>query len=176
MLGDEHDRVREPTGGGSTVAGTRRILYVPSCTADACSTYTEGSACSYGCWQNACNTTGPSFDGDATAPPGTLDPEANLDPSSGSEAASTDIVVTVQTTPINSVAILTLNYTVDDFANTLQVACTIGSVTGTDDVWTATIPGQDSGTTVRFYFDATPYTGSDVFFPGGLVNYTYVTP
>jgi hypothetical protein len=150
-------------------------LYAAACASDSCS-YSTGAACTNGCWLGACNSTGPGFDGDAAAPPGTLDKEANTDPSVGSEAAGSPVTISVNLTPHNAVASVTLTYTTDDFATTTPIVCTNSGPSGGDDVWVATIPAQAAGTTVRFYYDAVPYNGTgDIFLPGNNVNYTYVT-
>jgi hypothetical protein len=151
-------------------------LYTPACTTDTCQ-YTAGTACTNGCWQDVCNTTGPSYDGDATGPAGgSLDEEANFDASNGSEAAGTPITVNVSLTPHNAVSSVTLEYTTDDFNTVTPVTCVLNGTAGNDDVWTATIPGQAAATTVRFYYASVPYNGSgDIYLPGNDVNYTYVT-
>jgi hypothetical protein len=149
-------------------------VYSAACVTDSCS-YGTGAACTNGCWQDVCNSTGPSFDGDATSPIGTLDKEPNLDPSTGVEAANTPVPVSVKITPHNAVASVTLTYTTDDFATTTPITCTNSGPSGADDVWTATIPGQASGLTVRFYLEAVDYSSNGIYLPGSMVNYTYVT-
>lgn len=149
-------------------------VYSAACTTDSCS-YSTGAACTNGCWQDVCNTTGPTFDGDATSPIGTLDKELNLDPSSGSEAANTPVPVSVNLTPHNSAASVTLTYTTDNFSTTNPLPCTDSGPSGADDVWTATIPGQTAGLTVRFYIQAVDYSSNTIYLPGNNVNYTYVT-
>jgi hypothetical protein len=105
-----------------------------------------------------------------------LDREANLDASNGFEAANTPITVDVFLTPHNAVSSVTLTYTTDDFNTTTPIACSLSGTSGVDDIWLATIPGQSSGTTVRFYYDTVPYNGTgDIYLPGNNVNYTYVT-
>jgi hypothetical protein len=127
------------------------------------------------CTTSGCSSTGASFDGDATAPPATLDPEADLNASTRSAAPNTALVVSVSLMPHNAVASVTLNYTIDNFTTTIPVTCTRSGSVGADDTWVATIPGQAAGKTVRFYYDAKPYTGNDIFLPGSNVNYTFVT-
>ena len=103
-----------------------------------------------------------------------LDQEPSLDASNGSAPANTPLTVSIPLTPHNAVASVTLDYTNDNFNTTTPVTCTLSGTLGADDVWTATIPGQPLSTTVRFYIDATPYTGSDILSPANNVNYTYV--
>jgi len=141
---------------------------------DSCS-YSTGASCTNGCWQAVCNSTGPSFDGDATASIGTLDKEPDLDVSTGSEAANTPVPVTVNVTPHNSAASVTLTYTTDDFATTTPIACTNSGPSGADDAWTATIPGLAASLTVRFYVEAIDYSAVGTYLPGNNINYTYVT-
>jgi hypothetical protein len=150
-------------------------VYVASCVSNACTYTAAATACANGCFQDQCNTSGPSFDGDAVAPPGMLDKEMDLNPSVGSEAANTAITATVKITPHNSVASVTLNYTTDNFTTTNPVPCTLSATSGADDVWSATIPAQAAGTTVRFYYQAVDYSSNSLFLPGNFVNYTYVS-
>jgi hypothetical protein len=151
-------------------------VYAAACTADTCA-YSTGSSCTNGCYQDVCNTTGPTYDGSATGPAnGSLDPEPNLDASNGLEGANTPITVNVTLTPHNAVSSVTLTYTTDNFNTTTPIVCALNGTLGPDDVWTATIPAQPSNVTVRFYYDSVPYNGTgDIYSPGNNVNYTYVT-
>ena len=91
------------------------------------------------------------------------------------EAANTPVPVTVLLKPHNAAASVTLTYTTDDFATTTPITCTRTGTSGNDDVWTATVPGQAAGLTVRFYYQALDYSSNAIYLPGSNINYTYVT-
>jgi hypothetical protein len=133
--------------------------------------------CSDGCSNGACNGT-PSFVGDATATSTggtvTLVQEKNLDPSTGNAPAVDNVVVSIQTMPSNGYQGLTLNWTNNEFVSTTPVTMMLQGQSGGIDTWTATIPGQSNGTTVRFYIQALKWNNSSDYSPGNLYNFTYV--
>jgi hypothetical protein len=123
----------------------------------------------------------PSFDGDAVATTpdggsgGSLDKVGGLDASHGSEPADTEIDIEILTAPTGAVGSVTLTYSTDGFGSSVPVDCASGGTSGPDDAWTASIPAQPQGTTVRFYVEATTTEGVNMYLPGNNVNYTYVT-
>ncbi len=126
-----------------------------------------------------CNQAGPSFPSDATATSMagavSLDKVADLGASTGTAPANSNVDVSILVTPHNSLMALAMVWTKDDFNNTASVNMTLAGTMGGNDVYTGTIPGQAASTTVRFYFDGTPWSGNHVFNPGNNINYTYVT-
>jgi hypothetical protein len=122
----------------------------------------------------------PSFLGDATGSSTggsvILDKEANLNVSNGLGPSTAPVVITVTSTPNNGFQSVTLTYTNNNFSTSTPVTMTLTSQTGGVDTWTATIPAQTAGTTVRFFLDGLDWDGTTHDFnPGGFVNYTYVT-
>ena len=152
-------------------------VYAAACTTDTCS-YSTGAVCTNGCYQDVCNGTGPSYDGDATGPAsGSLDKEANLDPSVGFEAASTPITVDVYLTPHNAVSSVTLTYTTDDFNTTTPIVCVLNGTSGLTTCGRRRSPRaarrHDGALLLRLGALTTARATSTC--PGNNVNYTYVT-
>lgn len=137
--------------------------------------YATGTACANGCYRGVCNTSAPEFKADATSSTSgvTLVKIANLDPTTGTAPAGTAVTVTVPTAPHAGVAVLKLNYTTDNFATTIPLTMTFTGESGSNDLWTATVPAVTAGTVVRFYLELTPHTGAAIYMPGMNVNYTY---
>ncbi|HWE28701.1 MAG TPA: LamG domain-containing protein [Polyangia bacterium] len=134
--------------------------------------------CSNGCSSGACNGT-PMFLADATATSlggtVTLDKEAGTNASTGTAPANAAVLVTITTGPSNGYQSLTLDWTNDNFTTTTKTSMTLASQSGGVDTWTASIPAQSGGTTVRFFIDGLHWDNSTHDFnPSSSVNYTYV--